>query len=177
MSCRPSTSTDLEAPLKSSTRSFGAKRGLFPPVEDDRSGHDDQRRALRLLLRPQPIQPRQHHHGLAEPHVVGEAPAEPEPPEEREPSERIALVVAKLADERRRGVQRRDAFEGRELVARARETLVDANGRVQRQRRVQQGDLRHLEPHVVAGRFPTPAIPAQFRATPPARSPSSRRRA
>jgi len=64
---------------------------LGPPVAEQRGRHHDQARRPRLLPLHQQEQ-RQHLQRLAEPHVVGEAGAQPEAVEEPEPGHAIALV-------------------------------------------------------------------------------------
>ncbi|MNC89636.1 hypothetical protein D3C83_56020 [compost metagenome] len=99
-------------------------RDLALPVGDERGRNDEERAASGAGLLPE------HEQGddlqrLAETHVVGEAAAEAEAAQEGEPAERVTLVVAELSGEGRGGVERRDAAERRQLVAHAREPLVD----------------------------------------------------
>ncbi len=126
-------------------------RRLVGPVEDERSRHDRHRRAAAVAGGAPRLEQRQHHDGLAESHVVGEAPAEPELPQEREPAERVALIVAKLAAEGRRRIERAHAGELRQLGAGARELLVHPHRRLRLEQRVEQRGLRRAVAHVIAG--------------------------
>jgi len=65
-------------------------RRLVHPVVDERSRHHRDRRARVPCLAggAAAVEERQHHDGLAEAHVVGEAATESEPAQEREPAER-----------------------------------------------------------------------------------------
>ena len=74
-------------------------RALLEPVENQRLGHDDKRRMSDLSLAKPILQQRQKLHRLAEPHVVGQAPAEPEIVEEFEPADAGALVRPQFAGE------------------------------------------------------------------------------
>ena len=126
--------------MKSRTRSSGANRAASSfQLNTTRARHDDERGRARFAVGAQPrSSQRQDHDGLAQPHVVGEASAEAEPAQEREPAERLALIVAQLPGERRRGVERRDAAERLQLVARAGERFVDLDRGLRRERRVEQ---------------------------------------
>src|SRR4051812_34443690 len=79
--------------------------GLLLPVEDERPRHHDQRRrrsAAFLGGGPQlaaRLQQGEHLDGLAQAHVVGQAAAETELPEEAEPAQAVALIVAELTPE------------------------------------------------------------------------------
>ena len=80
---------------KSSTRSPGANACRFArPVEDERARHHHERRlgCPRGIVRAG-FEHRQHHDGLAEPHVVGKAAAESEVAQEAHPAERLTLIV------------------------------------------------------------------------------------
>ncbi len=74
---------------------------LLLPVEQHRPWHDDQRRpSLNTVGLPRMtarVEQCEHHDGLAEPHVVGKAPAESELAQERQPAEALALVIAEGA--------------------------------------------------------------------------------
>src|SRR5690606_25868158 len=76
---------------------------LLQPLVDDRARRDDQHRLLLvsrdLACEPPRLEVREHLHGLAEAHVVGEATADAGFAEGLEPAERCALVVAQLAAE------------------------------------------------------------------------------
>src|SRR5438874_12645337 len=74
---------------------------------------------------PAVLEQGEHLDGLAQPHVVGEAPAEAESAEELHPAKAVALVVAQLADEALRGVERVDAVEAHQLVPRLPEGCVE----------------------------------------------------
>ena len=124
---------------------------LLDPVVDERSRHDRDRRARAIVLARDAarLEQREHHDGLAEPHVVGQAPAEAEAAQEREPAERLALILAQLAVKRRRRVERTDPAELRQLGARPRERLVDAHRRLRLEQRIEQRRLRRTEAHVI----------------------------
>ncbi len=91
----------------------------------------------------------EHHDRLAEAHLVGEAAAEPEAPQEREPAERVALVVAQDAMKGRWRIDGADSLESRQLAARPREGLVRGHSRLRREPRVEQRTLTGREAHVV----------------------------
>ena len=96
----------MPACAKSSTRSPGAKRAasLVQLKSSDRGSTTSDGRCGARRVEPPGFEHRQHHHRLAQTHVVGEAAAEAEVAEEPHPAERLALVVAQLAVERRRRV-------------------------------------------------------------------------
>src|SRR5215204_344394 len=73
-------------------------RRLLLPVADHRHGADDERRATALLL-PVALDEGEGLRGLAEPHIVGEARAQPPPPEEAEPRVAAHLVGAERSRE------------------------------------------------------------------------------
>ena len=83
--------------------------------------------------------------GFAEAHVVGEAAAEAELPEEVEPAQSVALVGAECADEGVRRVLGVDAGEGLKLVADLLEGLVAGSVFVGAQEGVQESGLRFGE--------------------------------
>src|SRR6185312_10001729 len=72
----------------------GEARGFLLPVEDERTGHDDEGRAAALAG-----EQGEYLHGLAEAHVVREAAAEAELAQEAEPAQAFLLVTAEFADE------------------------------------------------------------------------------
>ncbi|WP_275693225.1 hypothetical protein [Nocardioides sp. TF02-7] len=67
-------------------------RRLARPRRDDAGRRDHEERAVVGALDPRPRDEREHLEGLAEAHVVGQDPAEPVLPQEREPPEPFALV-------------------------------------------------------------------------------------
>ena len=101
------------------------------------------------------LEQREHHDRLAEPHVVGEAAAESESPQELEPAERFALVVAERAAKRRRRIARLQVFAIVQRLTGAAESVVerhDRAGRLRVEQRVEQGHLRGAVAHAaVAG--------------------------
>jgi hypothetical protein len=73
---------------------------LGPPVaEQRRRQHDEVRTARPVPLQQQ--QQRDHLDRLPEPHVVGEAPAEPEPRQQPQPRDSVALVRPQFTAQRR----------------------------------------------------------------------------
>ena len=78
-------------------------RRLLLPVEDQRPRHHHQRRRHRGVpparVGAAGLQQRQHLGGLAHAHVVGQAAAEGEAPQEVHPAQALALVIAQLPDE------------------------------------------------------------------------------
>ena len=129
--------------------------GLLLPVEDERPRHHDQRRrgsaafpggGPQLAAR---LQQGEHLDGLAQAHVVGQAAAEAELPEEVEPAEAVALIAAELALEPGRRVRGRDALELAQPLARLLEPLVESRLGLLGQQDVEQADLRPPEPEVI----------------------------
>ena len=116
---------------------------LLEPVEDQRARRDDQRRpAAGAPARcPAPGEQGQHLHRLAQPHVVGEAAAEPELAQELEPAQPLRLVTAQRSDEAGRRVRRRDPREAREPGAQPLERRVARGLRQRGQQRVEQHGL------------------------------------
>ena len=77
-------------------------RGFLDPVLDDGGRADQERGADRLARLARRQEGGQELDRLAEPHVVGEAGAEPARQEEAEPGDSLLLVGAKAAQQRRR---------------------------------------------------------------------------
>ena len=92
------------------------------------------------------VEERQHHHGLAKAHVVGQAPAEVEAAQELEPAESLALILAQRPAKRRRRVGGSDAAKTLQLGADVFEQLVVHNRGLRRQQRIEKGGLRSSEP-------------------------------
>ena len=139
---------------------------LLLPVEYERARNDDERRSpfVARLRRAPPVQQREHHHRLAQAHVVGEAPADAELLEECEPAEALALVAAQRPIERRRRVERTDAVEVAQPLSRPREGVIPAHLRLRLEESVEERRLGRLESHVIAGLRPEPRdrrVPAQ----------------
>src|SRR4029077_14209022 len=112
-----------------------------------------------LRSRPAPgesprLEQRDNHDGLPQPHVVREASAKAELPQERKPSERIALIVAQRAGERRGRIERLDAGERLQGLTRPDERFVYGNRRLAREERVEQRRLRWPEANVIPLRLP-----------------------
>src|SRR5439155_26995560 len=90
---------------------------LLLPVEAERPRHHAQRRRGSAAFPgggPQlaaPLHQGEHLDGLAQAHVVGQATAETELPEEVEPAEAVALIAAELALEPGGRIRRPDALE------------------------------------------------------------------
>ena len=129
--------------------------GLLLPVEDERPRHHDQRRrgsaafpggGPQLAAR---LQQGEHLDGLAQAHVVGQAAAETELPEEVEPAEAVALIAAELTLEPGRRVRGRNALELAQPLARPLEPLVESRLGLLGQQDVEQADLRPPEPKVI----------------------------
>src|SRR5262245_17568006 len=110
-----------------------------------------EREGVRRASHAARLEEREHHHGLAEPHVVREASAEPESLEEGEPAERLALITAEGALERRRRIGGTNPFERLELGPDPRERLVPRRLGLRREERVEERGLRRLEAQVIAG--------------------------
>ena len=76
-------------------------RGLVEPVEDQAGRRDHQGRSPHVGRRLPGVltlfEQRQELHGLAEPHVVGQAPAQTEFTQEPQPAQSLALVGPQLA--------------------------------------------------------------------------------
>ena len=121
---------------------------LVLPVEDERAGHHDERRA-EALGAPRGEQ-RQDLHGLAEPHVVGEAAAEAEAAQEMEPAEALALVAAQAAAKAGGLVGGLDAVEPGQLRPRSLEDGVDPRLGQRGQERVEQSHLGTTEAQAIA---------------------------
>src|SRR5207253_4005169 len=115
---------------------------LLLPIEHERTRHDDEgwmgRTTGSLVLDAARLHRREHHHRLAEAHLVGEAAAESEPPQKIEPAERVALVVAQDAMKCRRWIDRGHTLEPCELDARAGERLVARYSRLGREPSIEQ---------------------------------------
>ena len=80
---------------------------LAPPVPEERGGDDQQGRPRPAsAVFPVPEQQRQHLHGLAEPHVVGQAGAEPQARQQPEPRHAVALVGPQRGPQRPAGGHR-----------------------------------------------------------------------
>ena len=83
----------------------GREPRRFPlPVADQRHRADEQRRTEPLRRRHVLLlgdEKREQLDGLAQPHIVGEDPAEPEPVEVRKPADAALLVPAELGSEAR----------------------------------------------------------------------------
>jgi hypothetical protein len=106
-------------------------RGLARPVEDQRPRHDHERRLARARRVAAPrLEHRQHHDGLAQAHVVGQAATEAEIAQEAHPAERLALIVTQLAAKGRRRIFRADPLEAPDGVARAFEPRVPVHVRL-----------------------------------------------
>ncbi len=127
-------------------------RRLADPVEHQRSRQHHQRRALRSRdLCPARLQQREHHHGLAKAHVVGEAAAETEVAEKAQPTKRFTLIVAQPTDERHRRILGSDAGEVLHPLARFDEAFVPIDRRLSGQQRLDQTCLRRTKSHHAAG--------------------------
>jgi hypothetical protein len=85
---------------------------------------------------------REQLHRLAEPHVVGQAAAHAELPEEVQPAQPLALVRAQLAGEARRRLGGGDPLEAVQLAPHAGERLVDARLGQRLEEHVEQARLR-----------------------------------
>ena len=124
-------------------------RRLRAPVEHQRFRRDHQRRPASPPSRAR-FEHRQHLRGLADAHIVGQAAAEAELAQELHPAEAFALVIAQLADEARRLRRRASTpWKVAQLLADAREHLVDVDFGLRRQQRVEQARLVAPEAQVV----------------------------
>src|SRR5262249_20820983 len=88
-------------------------RRLFFPVEDQRARHDCQRGALPLIG----LKQCEHLNSFAQSHIVSEACAEAETPDEPHPAETFALVLAKRSDERWRRIHWFNSAKGVKFAA------------------------------------------------------------
>ena len=119
---------------------------LLDPVEDQRAGHDRQRRPLGLAAVPPALEQGQDLDRLAQTHVVGEDAAEAEPLEVVEPAQALALVRPQLAVEAGRRVKRDDPLELAELLADLLEGRVDLDLGLGGQKGVEHAGLGGVEP-------------------------------
>src|SRR5262249_22688112 len=126
-------------------------RHLFLPVEYQRPRHDHQRRIDRFACGAQ-FAPRleqgEHLRSLSHAHVVGEAPAEREPPQKMHPNESLALVVAKASHEARGLLAGRYILEGLQLPTDSCESLVASRLRLRSQESIEQTRLAAPEADV-----------------------------
>ena len=118
------------------------------------------------------LQHRQHLDRLAQPHVVGQTPAEPKVTQERQPTDAQPLVVPQFAAEVLRCINRSDAAEVPQVPAQRPERLVDVRRRQFVQHRVEQKRPGPVDPHpprtfsfiVIDGdlpQFPQRRVPTQ----------------
>ena len=98
-------------------------RGLGGPVGDQRGGHHQERAAFALLADAQE-QERQDLHGLAKPHVVGEAGAQAEPVQQPEPGDPCPLVGAQRGLQLRARVGLAPLGGGAQFVERLRKPVA-----------------------------------------------------
>jgi hypothetical protein len=118
-------------------------RRLVHPVVDQRPGNDSNRcsRRIRFSRHAAVLEQGQHHNGLAEAHVIGQASSESKPAEERKPPERELLIVAQAPAKRRRRGHGANAVELRQLRAGPRERVVDAHRGLRFEQRVEKRGL------------------------------------
>ena len=90
--------------------------GLPVAEQAGRADHESRRAAGDAVLEPMEVE-RDQGDGLAEPHVVGEAGAEPEPGEVGEPGQPVPLVVAQLGAQAGRRGDRVAGRGGQQLLA------------------------------------------------------------
>ena len=130
-----------------------ARRFLLP-VEQHRPRHDDERRrrgqTARLALVSACVEQREHDDGLAEAHVVGQASAEAEFAQERQPTQSFALIGAQRSDEGLGRIHRLDVLERAQTLARGLRRGVPRYGGSSRQHGIEQRHLRTLEADVIA---------------------------
>src|SRR5947209_3515078 len=97
-------------------------RCFLLPVEDQRARHNHQGGPRTVgwpssAQGPPGFEQSEHLHGLAEPHVVGQAATESELLQKVEPTQSLALVAAQLADKSSRCLGRANSLKVKELVA------------------------------------------------------------
>ena len=132
---------------------------LARPVVEHRPRRDDERRPQ--TLGAMEIEKREDLHRLPQPHVVRQAPAEPEAAQVREPPQRASLVLAQRAVERRRRIDRLHAVEQAQLLARLLERGIDRHAGVLLRQRRDEPRLRLREAERLAGRLGERAPPLQ----------------
>ena len=109
-------------------------------MNKQRFGHDDQRRARPLGPRLAVDEDGQKLDRLAQPHVVGQAPAEPQLLQELQPAESLLLITAQFAAKAGGLFDRFDAEPSFEPVAQLEEFRVVVGLGLGRQKGVEQGD-------------------------------------
>ena len=139
----------VEAGVIAHPQPRGEAGRLLLPVEDERAGNDDER-GLAVASLAARLEERQHLHGLAEAHVVGQAPAEAEVAEEGHPAEAERLVVPQAAGEAARGFEGTDPLEAPERLPRLLERGVRLDLGLGGEERVEEAHLAAAEAEDVA---------------------------
>ena len=99
---------------------------------------------------PEAIEERQHHHGLAQPHVIGQATAKPELAEKVQPAKALALIGPQAAGESVGRIGGNDAAEPAERFTRAREALVPSRRWLRGEQRIEKSHLAATETEMIS---------------------------
>src|SRR5580765_5056766 len=119
-------------------------------MKHERARHHDKRGARYIFAATRTalaarFEQRQNLNGFAQAHVVGQAAAEAEALEEKQPGQAVALVTAQLAGEVRRWLGGLDTGKIDEFPAYPREYRIDGDGGLAGKQSVQQPGLRPRE--------------------------------